>query len=266
MTSAIGGMRDDEFAGRSAIVTGGGTGIGRATALALASQGASVTIASRKVENLESVAKEIDACGGYAAVVPTDVRVPDQLQNLIGRHVETFGTCDVLVNCAGGTYIAPLEEWTLERWAKMFDLNLRSVFVTMQAVAPIMRAAGGGSIVNVSSRAAGNPTPEVAPYGAAKAGVEYLTATMAAAWGSSGIRVNCVRVGVIESEGYRQAMATSGRDPAEGGKSCALGRVGRPAEVAHAIVFLASSASSFITGQTLAVDGGGLADYQGVWE
>ena len=102
------------------------------------------------------------------------------------------------------------EEWTLERWAKMFDLNLRSVFVTMQAVAPMMRAAGGGSIVNVSSRAAGNPAPEVAPYGAAKAGVEYLTATMAAAWGSSGIRVNCVRVGVIESEGYRQAMAAAG--------------------------------------------------------
>jgi NAD(P)-dependent dehydrogenase (short-subunit alcohol dehydrogenase family) len=259
-------MRDDEFAGKSAIVTGGGTGIGRATALALASRGASVTLASRRVKNLEAVAKEIDAIGAYAVVARTDVCAPDQLQNLVGRHVETFGTCDVLVNCAGGTFIAPVDQWTLEQWAKMFDLNLRSVFVMMQAIAPVMRAASGGSIVNVSSRAAGNPTPETAPYGAAKSGVEYLTATMAAAWGSSGIRVNCVRVGVIGSEGYLKAMATAGRGPAEGGKSCALGRVGQPGEVADAIVFLASSASSFITGQTLAVDGGPLADYQGMWE
>jgi NAD(P)-dependent dehydrogenase (short-subunit alcohol dehydrogenase family) len=259
-------MRADEFTGQSVIVTGGGTGIGRATALALASRGASVTLASRKVENLEAVAKEIDTLGGYAAVVPTDIRIPEQLQQLVDRHVEIFGGCEVLVNCAGGTYIAPVEQWTLEQWQKMFDLNLRSVFVTMQAIAPIMRTAGTGSIVNVSSRAAGNPTPETAPYGAAKSGVEYLTATMAAAWGSSGIRVNCVRVGVIESEGYLQAMATAGRDPAEGGKSCALGRLGQPAEIADAIVFLASSAASFITGQTLAVDGGPLADYQGMWE
>jgi NAD(P)-dependent dehydrogenase (short-subunit alcohol dehydrogenase family) len=132
-------MRADEFTGQSVIVTGGGTGIGRATALALASRGASVTLASRKVENLEAVAKEIDTLGGYAAVVPTDIRIPEQLQQLVDRHVEIFGGCEVLVNCAGGTYIAPVEQWTLEQWQKMFDLNLRSVFVTMQAIAPIMR-------------------------------------------------------------------------------------------------------------------------------
>jgi NAD(P)-dependent dehydrogenase (short-subunit alcohol dehydrogenase family) len=258
VADAIGGIRDDEFVGRSALITGAGTGIGRATALALASRGADITLASRKVDNLERVAEEIAALGRKGVVVATDVRKPDDIRAMADRHLAEFGTCDVLVNNAGGSYQMPFEQWTLDSWEKMIDLNLRAVFLAMQAIGPVMVEAGRGAVVNISSRSAANPNPSVGPYGAAKAGVEYLTATMAAAWGRSGVRVNCVRVGTVESEGFLRAMATAGRDPAEIGVNSALGRNGRPSEIADVVLFLASSASSFVTGQTLAADGGPL--------
>ncbi|HVW42011.1 MAG TPA: SDR family oxidoreductase [Amycolatopsis sp.] len=258
MAGVIGGIGDDEFAGQSAIITGGGTGIGRATALALASRGADITLASRKVDNLEQVAKEIAALGRRALVVTTDVRRPEDIAAMAERHLAEFGACEVLVNNAGGSYQMPFADWTLDAWEKMIDLNLRAVFLAMQAIGPSMVANGRGAIVNVSSRSAANPNPMVGPYGAAKAGVEYLTTTMAAAWGPAGVRVNCVRVGTVESEGFLRAMAQAGRKVSEVGANSALGRNGQPSEIANVIMFLASSAASFVSGQTLAADGGPL--------
>lgn len=258
MNTPIGGISPTEFAGRSALITGAGTGIGRMTALAMGSRGARVTLASRKVDNLERVAAELAALGAETLVVQTDVRDPDSVAGMVDRHVDAFGGCDVLVNNSGGSYQMPLAAWTVDKWQSMIDLNLRAVWLAMQRVAPTMQAAGSGAIVNVSSRSAANPNPAVAPYGAAKAGVEYLTSAMAAALGPAGVRVNCVRVGTVESEGFLKAMEGAGRDPSEVGRNCGLGRNGQPIEIANVIMFLASGAASFVTGQTLAADGGPL--------
>jgi NAD(P)-dependent dehydrogenase (short-subunit alcohol dehydrogenase family) len=215
-----------DLTGQVAIVTGGGTGIGRATALVFADHGADVVLASRKRVNLDRVAAEVN----------------DRI--------------DILVNNAGGSYSKPLEEWDLDGWAHSIDLNLRSVFLLSQAAARAMREQRSGAIVNISSGAAEHGLPFVAPYGAAKAGVENLTASFAAGLAPWGIRVNCVGVGAIKSEGFVRAMAKIGQDPdVVGGRSNGFRRAGLPEEIAWPILFLASRAASFMSGQTIWVGG-----------
>ena len=246
-----------DLTGQVAIVTGGGTGIGRATARVLAEHGADVAVASRKVENLERAAADVRALGRRALVVPTDVRDPAQCGALVDATLDAFGRLDVLVNNAGGSWSRPLEEWTLEGWQNMLDLNLRSVFLLCRAAAPHMIERGGGAIVNISSGASEMGLPYVAPYGAAKAGVENLTRTLAGAYGPKGVRVNCVAVGAVKSEGFVRAMERIGRDPDEvGGRSNGVGRAGTPEEIAWPILFFASRAASFVSGQTLYAGGG----------
>jgi len=245
-----------DFSGRSFLITGGGTGIGRATALLVARQGARVTLASRKTDALESVAEEVRAIGAEALVLTTDVLDPDAITNMIDSHVSHFGGCDVLVNNSGGSYMFPLDQWDLPNWQRMIDLNLRAVWLASRQMAPIMIEAGGGSIVNVSSGAAVGVLPEVAPYAVAKLGVEHMTRLFAAAWGKDGIRVNCVRVGAVKSEGYLRSMSRSGRDPDEAGGRNAVGRAGWPIEVAHGIAYLSGYGSGFTTGVVLPIDGG----------
>jgi NAD(P)-dependent dehydrogenase (short-subunit alcohol dehydrogenase family) len=243
--------------GRVVVITGGGTGIGRATALLFAELGADVVLASRKVENLEAVAAEVAALGRTAKVMQTDVRVVEECEALIDDTIADLGRIDVLVNNAGGSHNHPFDAWTPDYYQNMLDLNLRSVFVLSHRVAPHMQARGSGAIVNVSSGAAATGLPDVAPYGAAKAGVENLTMSFAAALTPSGIRVNCVRVGAIKSEGFVRAMAKIGRDPdAVGGAASATGRAGDPLEIAWPIVFFASDASSYISGETVFAGGG----------
>jgi NAD(P)-dependent dehydrogenase (short-subunit alcohol dehydrogenase family) len=252
-------MRTDVFdqTGRVVVITGGGTGIGRATALLFAELGADVVLASRKVANLEAVATEVEALGRKAMVAPTDVRVVEECEALIDGAIAEMGRVDVLVNNAGGSHNHRFEDWTPDYYQNMLDLNLRSVFVLSHRVAPHMQARGSGAIVNVSSGAAAQGLPEVAPYGAAKAGVENLTKSFAAALTPSGIRVNCVRVGAIKSEGFVRAMEKVGRDPdAVGGAASATGRAGDPEEIAWPIVFFASDASTYISGETIFAGGG----------
>jgi len=246
-----------DLSGRVAVVTGGGTGIGLATARLLAEHGADVAVASRRAPNLEKAAAEVRERGRRALSVPTDVRDPAQCQRLVERAAAELGRIDILVNNAGGSWARPLEEWDVEGWENMLALNLRSVFLISQAAAPHMLRQGKGAIVNISSGASEMGLPYVAPYGAAKAGVNNLTRTLAGAWGPRGIRVNCIAVGAVKSEGFVRAMQRIGRDPDEvAGHSNAVGRAGTPEEIAWPILFLASDAASFLSGETIYVGGG----------
>ncbi len=239
-----------------AIVTGGGTGIGRATALVFAAHGADLVLASRRRENLERVAAEVEDTGRRALVVPTDVRDPDACTALVDATVAEYGRLDILVNNAGGSQSRPLDAWELDGFHNSIALNLSSVFVLSQAAARHMMERRAGAIVNISSGAAERGLPFVAPYGAAKAGVENLTESYAAGLAPYGIRVNCVGVGAIKSEGFVRAMERIGQDPdVVGGRSNGFRRAGRPEEIAWPILFLVSPAASFLSGQTLYVGG-----------
>jgi NAD(P)-dependent dehydrogenase (short-subunit alcohol dehydrogenase family) len=246
-----------DLTGQVAVVTGGGTGIGQATSLVLAAHGAHIVVASRRVENLEDTAVRVRDLGRRAMVHRTDVRDPEECRQLVDAVVDEFGRVDILVNNAGGSRDFPLDEWTIDGFDNSISLNLRSVFVLSQAAARHMVAQEGGSIVNISSVASEAPMPGLAPYGMAKAGVNNLTRTMAAHYGPHGIRVNCVCVGFVNSDGFARAMAAIGREPDEvAAESNAIGRVGTPDEVAYPILFLVSRAASFISGEILHLNGG----------
>ncbi len=245
-----------DLSGQVAVVTGGGTGIGAATALVLAEHGADVVLASRKRDNLERVAAGVEERGRRALVVPTDVRDADACLGLVDTTIRELGQLDILVNNAGGSQSRTLADWDVNGWQHSIDLNLRSVFVLSQAAARHMMERRQGRIVNISSGAAEHGLPFVAPYGAAKAGVENLTASFAAGLAPFGIRVNCIGVGAIKSEGFLRAMARIGQDPDRvGGHSNGFGRAGLPEEIAWPILFLVSPAASFLSGQTIYVGG-----------
>jgi len=249
---------DDKFSldGQVAVITGGGTGIGAATARVLSQHGAAVVLASRRAENLERVAADVSSGGGRAVVVPTDIRDPAACQALIDRAIDEFGQIDILVNNGGGSRMYRLEDWSLDAWENMIALNLRSVWLLSQAAAVHMMKRGRGNIVNISSGASEIALPGVAPYGAAKAGVNNLTRSLAAGLGPHGILVNCIAVGAVKSEGFLRAMARAGRDPDDVGGRNAVGRAGLPEEIAWPILFLVSEASSFLSGETIHINGG----------
>jgi NAD(P)-dependent dehydrogenase (short-subunit alcohol dehydrogenase family) len=252
-------MADDRFslAGRVAIVTGSGTGIGRATARILAEHGADVVLAARRVELLERTASEVEGLGRRALVVPTDVTDAAQCEELVAATVRELGRLDVLVNNAGGTITKPPETWTVREWHHVVDLNLASVWFLSRPAAQQMLEQGKGAIVNISSGASFLALPDVAPYGAAKAGINSLTRSLAAAWTPSGVRVNAVACGAVRTEGY--GASTTRRhlpDDAVLGPGNAMNRVGEPDEIGHAVLFFASDASSYCSGQTLWVNGG----------
>jgi len=240
-----------------ALVTGGGTGIGKATARALAERGATVVVASRKTHHLEDAVKEIEAAGHSAWAHTADIRESQQCRQLIRDVVDRYGRIDILVNNAGGSKSFEFEAWTDDEIDNSIALNMRSVFVLSQEAAVAMAARRSGNIVNISSIASEVAMPGLGPYGMAKAGVISLTRAMAARYGPDGIRVNCICVGFVKSEGLRRAMEAIGRDADEvAGGSNALRRAGITTEVAEPVVFLASPAASFITGETIHVTGG----------
>ena len=249
------GFRVD-LSGRAAVVTGGGTGIGRATSLLLAECGADVAVAGRTESALHETADLIlKRTGRKALVVVTDVRVQAQIQVLIDRAVGHFSRLDILVNNAGGTYLRPLPVLDLPEWENNIALNLNSVFMATRAALSHLEQSRG-CIVNISSSAASGGFRTGSAYSAAKSGVEMLTRVSAAELGPRGIRVNCVAPGMVRSDGAERSWRRGKLDvPAEASK-IPVGRVGEPREIAQAIVFLASDAASFITGEVLHVDGG----------
>lgn len=245
------------FAGKVAIVTGGGTGIGYATARQLAKLGASVVIASRTADELDAAATRIaDESGRRCLAVPTDVKDEDSCIALVQRTVDEFGRVDVLVNNAGGTRMGPLEKIPTRGWDSIFELNARSTYVCTREAGRHMIAQKSGAIVNISSGAGMNGVKGGAHYSAAKAAVQMFTRVTAAEWGRFGVRCNCVAPGAIASERVLEAWKVAGLDPDTMGNAIPLGRTGTPDEMANMIVFLASDAASYVTGQTIAVDGG----------
>jgi NAD(P)-dependent dehydrogenase (short-subunit alcohol dehydrogenase family) len=242
---------------RVAIVTGGGTGIGAATAMLLAQHGADVAIAARTRADLESTASTIEeTTGRRCLVVPTDVKVEEQVVALVQRTVDELGRLDILVNNAGGTRMGPLQTLPTKAWDSIFELNARSAYVATREAGQHFLAQRSGVVVNVSSEAGVHGVKGGSHYAASKAALQMFTTVTAAEWGRHGVRANCVAVGAVASERVSEAWRVAGIDESSFATAVPLGRPGRPDEVAWAILFLASDASSYISGQTLSVNGG----------
>jgi citronellol/citronellal dehydrogenase len=246
-----------DFSGKVAVVTGGATGIGYATALQLAKLGAKVVICSRSVDELEAAASKIaQESGSECLAVPTDVKDEQACIALVQRTIDAFGRIDVLINNAGGTRMGPLESIPTKGWDSIFDLNVKSAYVLTREAGKHMIAQKSGAIVSISSGAGINGVKGGAHYSAAKSALQMFTKVTAAEWGKYGIRANCVAAGAIASERVLEAWKVAGLDMDALSKSMPLGRTGTPDEMANMIVFFASDAASYITGQTIAVDGG----------
>jgi len=239
-----------------AIVTGGGTGIGRSTALLLAQHGADVVLAARRPDPLASTAAEVEALGRRVLTVPTDVTIVEECQQLVDTTLEHMGRVDILVNNAGGAQTKSLSKWTEEEWFQVVALNLGSVWFLSRAAAKPMLEQGKGAIVNISSGASLLAMPQAAPYGAAKAGVNNLTGAMASAWTGRGVRVNAIAVGAVRAASLLDDLERYGLEPDSVALMNASGRLGEPEEIAHGVLFFASDASSFCSGQTLYMHGG----------
>ena len=240
--------------GRAAIVTGAGRGIGAACALVLADAGADVVLASRTVEQLEAVAKEIEDAGRRAVVAPMDVNDNDSVASLVDRCVEAFGRVDIIVNNAGGTMPRPLLDTSPGYLERAFHFNVTSAFVLSKTAVPHLLESDGASIVNISSAIGRLRDRGMLAYGTSKAALSHMTRMMAADLAPK-VRVNAIAVGsvatsalevVLESDELRTQMVDG----------TPLKRLGAPDDIALAALYLASPASSFVTGKILEVDGG----------
>ena len=247
-------MSQFDLTDKVAIITGGGTGIGRGIALEFAKAGADVVVASRKLPNLEKVADEIKALGRRSLALTTDVRIPEQVDSMVKQTVDTFGRIDILVNNAGASFVCPLEDMTPNGWDAVIGINLKGPYLCSRAVGKVMIPQKRGKIINIASVAGIYGSPGMAHYGAAKAGLINLTKSLAVEWAKHNIYVNCIAPGLVRTEGAYAAMDLASEE--ERAKAIPLGRAGQPAEIGYAVIFLASEASSFLTGETIAVQGG----------
>jgi NAD(P)-dependent dehydrogenase (short-subunit alcohol dehydrogenase family) len=244
------------LAGKTALVTGASRGLGRAIALELARAGASVALGVRDPGAQGELIAELEAFGVEALPVRMDVTDLAESRAAIDSAVERFGSVDILVNNAGGGVGGPALDVTEEDFDAVWGLNTRSTFFLSQHVARTMAAAGGGSIVNIASQAGLVALPGESSYCISKAAVIHLTRCLAVEWGELGIRVNAVAPTFIETDGTSEALSDPEFRADTIERIAALHRIGVPAEVSGAVVFLASPAASLITGQTLAIDGG----------
>ena len=246
---------DYGVAGDTAIVTGASQGIGKAIAETLAASGANVAICSRSIDRVGPVADAItDAdVDGDALAVECNVRERDQVQAFVDRTVEEFGGVDVLVNNAGGEFVAPFEDISENGWKTIIDLNLNSTVHCAQLAGEVMREGDGGSIINLSSVNGQHAAPGESHYSAAKAAIIRLTETLATEWAGDGIRVNCVAPGLIQTPGVAETLGIQSDDMPPREK--ADRRIGHTEEIADVVQFLASPAASFMNGETVTVKG-----------
>jgi len=240
--------------GKVALVVGAGRGIGAATAAAFAGAGAAVVLAGRNLQPLEQVAAEITAAGGRAVAVAADITAEESVRDLVQRAVQAFGRLDAAFNNAtGGPLPAPLAEISTEEFDRGIATNIRGTFLGMKYQIPAMLETGGGTIVNMASLAGLNGTANLAAYVAGKAGIIGLTKVAALDYADQGIRVNVVAPGPILTH-HLQAAGPEAQRLA--GLSAPMRRTGSAEEVAQAVLWLCSPASSFITGTVVPIDGG----------
>jgi NAD(P)-dependent dehydrogenase (short-subunit alcohol dehydrogenase family) len=244
------------LAGKKALVTGASRGIGQVIAVAFAQAGADVALAARSADGLAETAKQVQDAGREAHLIPADLTSQPTAAAVVDESIQKLGQLDIVVNNAGGSnFVVPFLDLRLSGWDKIVRLNLDTTMWICQAAGAHMTARGTGSVINIASVAGLAAAPFLAPYGAAKAAVVALTKTLAAEWGRSGVRVNALCPGWTATELNRNLW-----DSPDGGQATIatvpMGRWGKAEEMAGPAVFLASEASSFMTGQVLAIDGG----------
>jgi len=250
-----------DLSNKVAIVTGGGRGIGKFIATGLAEAGSDLVIASRKAQTLEKTAKEIEALGVKCFPVECDMSIEDDIHNLVNFTMKTFGTVDILVNNAGVTWGAPTLDYPLDKWEKIFDVNVKGVWILTQAVAKIMKEKGGGKIINLSSfygfRGAFEEVHPAIAYNSSKAAINLLTMNLAAKLGKYNIYINAIAPGFFKTDMMKYLWnpemksmldLTLGQIP--------ISKAGEEDDVKGLAVFLASKASDYITGAIIPVDGG----------
>ncbi len=246
------------LAGRTAVVLGGTSGIGRTLSLGLAQAGADVVASARRQTLVDTVASEIEAVGRKSLRVPSDVGDRASLELLLKETIGAFKKVDVLVNCAGITKRMPSLDIEESDWNAILDTNLTGTLRACQVFGRAMLEGGSGSIINIASLTSFVALYEVAPYAASKAAVVSLTKSLAIEWGKKGVRVNAIAPGVFRTD-LNQALL----DGTERGKELLMrtpmNRFGKVEELAGAAVFLASDAASFVNGEVIVVDGGFLA-------
>ena len=247
-----------DFTGKVALVTGAGSGIGRATAGLFAERGGAVLVADINEATAKETAEAILRKGGRAEACRCDVTVWEQAQTAVGKTRQVFGRLDVLVNCAGILRAHLIEETPESEWQEVLTTNLTGAFLLTKAAMRVMREQRGGSIVHIASRMALRVKEEHGAYAASKAGVMQLTMMAALEGGPHGVRVNCVCPGFIDTPMTRKSGPKDIVDAQFAGwaKVCPLGRAGMPEDIAKAMLFLASDDAAFITGVALPVDGG----------
>ena len=242
-----------------AFITGGGTGIGRACALAFAAEGAQIALAGRRKEPLAAVTREIESSGGKALALTCDVADRKAVDAAIARTVLHFGHLNVIVNNAGAVMVGTAEETSEEDWSRVLATNLTGTFLVSRGAIPALRKSGGGSIVNIGSYLGIVARRQRAAYCAAKAGVAGLTRAMALDDAQDNIRVNCVCPAIVETEMALLSLSKA-RDPEAARKQriaeLPLGRFGTPKDIALMALYLASDESSWVTGTVIPIDGG----------
>jgi len=246
----------DSLTGKVALVTGGGSGIGRATAVAFAREGAKVVVGDVAVDGGNRTVNLIRDTGGEAIFIEVDVSKGDQVRQLVGETIATFGRLDCAFNNAGIEQPrAQLPDITDELWHRILSVDLTGVWLCMKYEIPEMLKRGGGSIVNTSSICGIVALPGMAAYNAAKAGVAQLTRSGALEYAKAGIRVNAVCPGFILTPMVERNLPSEGKQRAAVNAAQPMGRLGQPEEIAEAVIWLSSDAASFVTGTVLPVDG-----------
>lgn len=245
-----------DLSGKVAIITGSSRGIGRAIAETMAAQGAQVVVSSRKAEACEEVAASIRAAGGDARVIPCNISKQEQLQQLVDGTVESFGRVDILVcNAAVNPFYGPMAKISEEAYDRIMNSNVKSTFWLCNQVAPLMRDAGGGSIIIVSSIGGNQGSDTLGVYGMSKAADFALARNLAVEWGRHNIRANCIAPGLIKTD-FSRAIWENDTVLQAAQQRTPLGRLGDVEDIAGVACFLASPAAAYLTGQTLVVDGG----------
>jgi NAD(P)-dependent dehydrogenase (short-subunit alcohol dehydrogenase family) len=251
------GLNSYSIKGKVVVVTGSSQGIGKALAAGFAREGAKVVVNSRKMEKLEPIVKEIRETGAEVLPVQADMRQYEEVVDMMQKVKDRFGRIDVLINNAGGSFAHTLDQLSPNGFDAVVKNNLNQVFYCCSAVRPIMEEQGGGRIINISSVAGLRATPGLGAYGAAKAAVVNLTETLAMEWAQYNIFVNCIAPGLILTEGSEEVLVPTPEIKKEFERNIPVGRLGMPEDILNACLYLGTEASSYVTGETIKVSGGG---------